>query len=401
MWCRKVGRCAALTMTTAWSRSVHAEAATDTRGHNKRYSAANRTGRSVRIREILTTMKSSSKVEAKKVFAALPPREKLDVVRALATRRRCRRRDRHSKLPKYRSAEFERAYFFKEDDVIEESTLGRGPGGQATNRRMQTVILRHTPSRLIVKFSRFPSLWLNRRAARELLHWRLEEHYLGPLSTLGHRKQLAMRRQRRHNRTMTYLEKKGASLQKREQHQPYVYAFQKGERALPPVGEVGASPLYIYTIFGSECRNLWTILNGAFTATDPRTSPDTVAPPPCPLLVRYMFPVSHRHEDDLSKISEEEFSRCCADNEVKQNVKRAFLCMVELFGLCCHEVQDKKGRPRALLVEDGLNWIERKERMYGQDCHLTPLAVVLWKRAYQSLSDLGISPQERVDSVVL
>ena len=80
---------------------------------------------------------------------------------------------------------FETFFFFREEDLEENSILGRGPGGQATNRRRQTCQLRHRPTGIDVRFSRFRSLYANRKAARCLLNLQLERRLFGRFSRLG------------------------------------------------------------------------------------------------------------------------------------------------------------------------------------------------------------------------
>ena len=83
------------------------------------------------------------------------------------------------RLPLYYSEEFEKKYYFKEEDLSETSCRGRGPGGQATNRREQTCQLLHIPSGICIRASRHPSLYANRKVARKILNIKLEEYLLG------------------------------------------------------------------------------------------------------------------------------------------------------------------------------------------------------------------------------
>lgn len=82
---------------------------------------------------------------------------------------------------------------FQESDVTESSTRGHGPGGQATNRRMQTCLLHHIPTGIVVRYSKFPSLLMNRKMARVMLNRQLEQRLLGPLSKAG-AKQMRLQR---------------------------------------------------------------------------------------------------------------------------------------------------------------------------------------------------------------
>jgi hypothetical protein len=91
---------------------------------------------------------------------------------------------RRMKLRVY-NAEFQCYFYFREEDVEENSILGRGPGGQATNRRRQTCQIAHKPTGIRVRFSRFRSLYSNRKMARTLLSWQIEKKLFGVFSRLG------------------------------------------------------------------------------------------------------------------------------------------------------------------------------------------------------------------------
>jgi hypothetical protein len=83
------------------------------------------------------------------------------------------------RLEAFYSKEFDKKYCFKEEDVTETVARGHGPGGQAVNMRAQTCTLLHRPSSIIVKVSKYPSLWQNRKIARGLLHRKVEAFLLG------------------------------------------------------------------------------------------------------------------------------------------------------------------------------------------------------------------------------
>ncbi|CAD2217908.1 hypothetical protein AGDE_06551 [Angomonas deanei] len=289
------------------------------RPNNKRYSMSNKKGRVAASKNNIATLKKLNKKNAKEFFDALPPRDKLDVLRVLHLKRTSRHAGHQSsKLPRYRSALFERWYIFKEEDVREESTLGRGPGGQATNRRMQTVILKHVPSDIIVKFSRFPSLHLNRRAARDLLNERLEEHLLGVDSVLGRRKMLRERRARRRKKVVEYLAKKGGKLNCHCLLKD-VYDFHNGQGYLPPsvLREMGydeGSRVDIKHLFECECKNIWPIIQSCY-----RTHPQS------PELMCYLLPLPQ--EGDYAN-----FEKCKTDKVLRQNVEKFLFILIEIFG---------------------------------------------------------------------
>jgi protein subunit release factor B len=107
---------------------------------------------------------------------------------------------------RYYDEEFKMRLYFQPSELKEEMTLGRGPGGQATNRRKQTCVLAHVPTGIITRVSKFPSLYLNRKMARALLNQRLEHRLLGPLSTLGQKEAFTQASQRRKERKAKQLQ---------------------------------------------------------------------------------------------------------------------------------------------------------------------------------------------------
>ena len=57
----------------------------------------------------------------------------------------------------------------QEDDLQEQFVRGSGPGGQATNKTNNAVILKHMPTGLVVKCHETRSLQQNRKIARDIL----------------------------------------------------------------------------------------------------------------------------------------------------------------------------------------------------------------------------------------
>lgn len=382
-------------------------AAPERRRSGRRYAKENMRGRHMSAKEEVQKMRKMSATEARAHYDHLMPRDKLGVLRLLHHQRKQRRIGRAaSRLPKYRSSVFERRYYFREEDVTEESTLGRGPGGQATNRRMQTVILKHSPTGLIVKYSRFPSLWLNRRAARELLHLRLEEQLLGKDSQLGQEKAVRERRRRRRRRSLNRLYKRGDALTALNAKESHYHAFLTGEEPLPPcaaaqLGErLGQNPVFVTTFFEEECRNLWPVLDSAFrTINQGRLQHEnadaaTTQTPQLPQVVHFLFPMADPSADPPMRArTEKEIERCRDDEAALRNVRRAFHCFCELFGLRVCSVARKCGGERLVLQRDGLNWVELRRRMIQPDGHLTPLALVAWPRVYGSLRALRLQSE--------
>jgi hypothetical protein len=87
------------------------------------------------------------------------------------------------------------AFEFHEKDLDERFTYGGGPGGQATNKTRNCVMLQHVPTGTIVKCHQTRSLFENRMIARKIMKRKLELIALGRDSYLG-RKQARMRRRK-------------------------------------------------------------------------------------------------------------------------------------------------------------------------------------------------------------
>ncbi|KAG5498127.1 hypothetical protein GH5_02926 [Leishmania sp. Ghana 2012 LV757] len=380
---------------------VHASEGVVKRPSRRRYAAVNTRGRVGQAKELVDMMKKKPALEAQAFFDALQPRDKLDIMRLLSKRRKNRQSGWAScHLSKYYSVPFEKNYFFREEDVEEESTLGRGPGGQATNRRMQTAILKHVPSGLIVKFSRFPSLWLNRRAARELLSLRLEEHLLGPASRLGKARVARERRRQQRQRTIAYLREKGARLQARDTRRCSWLAFLTGKSPLPRAAvsqmaleeNAAAVPVTTAVLFGSECNAWWPKLRAA-TERAAAAAADGSGDDDVPLLVQYLFPAVY---PDSSRAEREEMAACKSNKAVHTNVWRALACFCEVFGLRLRHIPASAPTEasRVFLEKDGLNWVEHRSRMIKNDS-LTQLARTCWPRVYMSLRELGMTSEAR------
>ncbi|ESS69053.1 peptide chain release factor 1 [Trypanosoma cruzi Dm28c] len=374
------------------------------RPSRRRYSAANTTGRSKNIRGIISLLKSLPKTETAAIFDSLYPRDKLDVLRVLG-RRSARRA---AGLPTYRSRIFERSYLFREEDLCEQSTLGRGPGGQATNRRMQTAIVKHEPSGIVVKFSKFPSYWLNRKAAREILNLRLEEHLLGPGSRIARIKRREVRRRLQQIQTREKMVEKGniraaKMSQQREFHKVLTNVLPFPPTVLLQFGHGYVdSTLFMSNLFEGECNRWWPLLvvafkhlNGDVSQEEGCNREDTSEDGKfkVPELFLYVFPAvlfSSRPPTSVEKYEWSEVQKCANDEAALQNVIRGLRCFVELFGL---HLQDRlspsgDGQSAFVLVRDGTNWLEFRGRMVASDERMTPLALTCFSHLVLSLTQL-------------
>ncbi|GCB82299.1 mitochondrial translation release factor in rescue [Scyliorhinus torazame] len=76
-----------------------------------------------------------------------------------------------------------------EDELDEQFVRGRGPGGQATNKTSNCVVLKHIPSGIVVKCHQTRSVDQNRKIARTILQEKLDVHYKGENSEIMKQKQ--------------------------------------------------------------------------------------------------------------------------------------------------------------------------------------------------------------------
>ncbi|XP_036132768.1 probable peptide chain release factor C12orf65 homolog, mitochondrial [Molossus molossus] len=96
-----------------------------------------------------------------------------------------------------------------ESDLEEQFVKGHGPGGQATNKTSNCVVLKHVPSGLVVKCHQTRSVDQNRKLAREILRRKVDVFYNGDNSLAYREKREAeKKKQARKKRARETLEKK-------------------------------------------------------------------------------------------------------------------------------------------------------------------------------------------------
>ncbi|XP_028002916.2 mitochondrial translation release factor in rescue isoform X2 [Eptesicus fuscus] len=97
----------------------------------------------------------------------------------------------------------------EESDLEEQFVKGHGPGGQATNKTSNCVVLKHVPSGLVVKCHQTRSVEQNRKLARKIMQEKLDIFYHGEES-LAYRERRAAekKKQERKKRAKETLEKK-------------------------------------------------------------------------------------------------------------------------------------------------------------------------------------------------
>ncbi|XP_043837705.1 mitochondrial translation release factor in rescue isoform X2 [Dromiciops gliroides] len=96
-----------------------------------------------------------------------------------------------------------------ESDLEEQFVKGHGPGGQATNKTSNCVVLKHIPSGIVVKCHQTRSVDQNRKLAREILQGKVDLFYRGEDSHIHKVKKEAERKKReRKKKAKETLEKK-------------------------------------------------------------------------------------------------------------------------------------------------------------------------------------------------
>ncbi|KAM6155785.1 mitochondrial translation release factor in rescue [Rhynchocyon petersi] len=97
----------------------------------------------------------------------------------------------------------------QECDLEEQFVKGHGPGGQATNKTSNCVVLKHVPSGIVVKCHQTRSVDQNRKLARKILQEKVDIFYNGEDSLVHVAKREAeKKKQERKKRARETLEKK-------------------------------------------------------------------------------------------------------------------------------------------------------------------------------------------------
>uniref|UniRef100_K9IH49 Mitochondrial translation release factor in rescue n=1 Tax=Desmodus rotundus TaxID=9430 RepID=K9IH49_DESRO len=96
-----------------------------------------------------------------------------------------------------------------EGELEEQFVKGHGPGGQATNKTSNCVVLKHVPSGLVVKCHQTRSVDQNRKIARKIMQEKVDIFYNGE-NSLAHRekREAEKKKQERKKRAKETLEKK-------------------------------------------------------------------------------------------------------------------------------------------------------------------------------------------------
>ncbi|XP_059193486.1 mitochondrial translation release factor in rescue [Centropristis striata] len=96
-----------------------------------------------------------------------------------------------------------------EDELEEQFVRGSGPGGQATNKTSNCVVLKHIPSGTVVKCHQTRSVDINRKRARDIMRQKLDVVNKGELSEIiVKQKESELRKQEKRRKANENLEKK-------------------------------------------------------------------------------------------------------------------------------------------------------------------------------------------------
>ncbi|KAM3826334.1 mitochondrial translation release factor in rescue isoform 1-T7 [Vipera latastei] len=96
-----------------------------------------------------------------------------------------------------------------EADLEEQFVRGFGPGGQATNKTNNCVVLKHLPSGIVVKCHQTRSLETNRSKAREILQEKVDIFYKGESSAvLQEKRELQKKKEEKRRQAKKNLERK-------------------------------------------------------------------------------------------------------------------------------------------------------------------------------------------------
>ncbi|XP_068019624.1 mitochondrial translation release factor in rescue [Melanerpes formicivorus] len=96
-----------------------------------------------------------------------------------------------------------------EAELEEQFVRGDGPGGQATNKTSNCVVLKHIPSGIVVKCHQTRSAEQNRKIAREILQEKVDLFYKGEASDVFKEKKASeKKKQEKKRRAKENLERK-------------------------------------------------------------------------------------------------------------------------------------------------------------------------------------------------
>ncbi|XP_051750880.1 mitochondrial translation release factor in rescue [Ctenopharyngodon idella] len=95
-----------------------------------------------------------------------------------------------------------------EEELEEQFVRGSGPGGQATNKTSNCVVLKHIPTGIVVKCHETRSVDLNRKRAREILREKLDVFKGEESELLKMKRESIQRKQDKRRKVNENMEKK-------------------------------------------------------------------------------------------------------------------------------------------------------------------------------------------------
>uniref|UniRef100_A0A8C6WXQ4 Chromosome 12 open reading frame 65 n=1 Tax=Neogobius melanostomus TaxID=47308 RepID=A0A8C6WXQ4_9GOBI len=96
-----------------------------------------------------------------------------------------------------------------EEELEEQFVRGHGPGGQATNKTSNCVVLKHVPTGIVVKCHQTRSVDQNRKHAREIMREKLDVALKGELSEIiVNKKEAVLKKRDKRKKVNQSLERK-------------------------------------------------------------------------------------------------------------------------------------------------------------------------------------------------
>ncbi|XP_073812342.1 mitochondrial translation release factor in rescue [Musca autumnalis] len=120
---------------------------------------------------------------------------------------------------KHQQLDYSRYPKLIEEELEETFTRGSGPGGQATNKTSNCVLLRHIPTNIIVKCHIHRSAHKNRQEARKILLDKLDAHFNGEFSIQAQLKAIEGKKSAERKRRQHKLQEMKQKWKEREQQE--------------------------------------------------------------------------------------------------------------------------------------------------------------------------------------
>ncbi|KYB25211.1 mitochondrial translation release factor in rescue [Tribolium castaneum] len=119
-------------------------------------------------------------------------------------------------IVRFKHIDYSRVPQLVESELEEQHVRGSGPGGQATNKTSNCVVLKHVPTGLVVKCHETRSLDQNRKKARQYLVTKLDNLLNGDQSVEAQMREIEKKNTLNKERKRERLNKLKAEWKKRE-----------------------------------------------------------------------------------------------------------------------------------------------------------------------------------------